>query len=124
MSRGGFRAGAGRPKGAKTVNIRTPFIGTALVPLSPNDNPELPKAKSMAAKTKLTPLAFMLQVIADEGLDLNLRLRAAACAAPYVHARKQETGVGKKERDQETAKEAAVGKYLPPEAPGVYSPLN
>ncbi len=106
MPRGGYRPGAGG--------------SSVLRPLA-SDTPELAAAKRKASITKLTPLAYMLQVINDEALDVNLRLRAAACAAPYVHARKQETGVGKKERDQETAKEAAVGKYLPPEAPGVYS---
>ena len=113
MPRGGYRPGAGRPRGEQEIKKTTP-----LPPMPPRAlNKEL-------NKHKLTPLAYMLQVINDDRADEALRLRAAACAAPYVHARKQETGVGKKERDQETAKEAAVGKYLPPEAPGVYSPLN
>lgn len=109
MPRGGYRPGAG---GSTVARIRS------------GDPPNLIAAKRATTINKHTPLSYMLEVLNDTALDVNLRLRAAACAAPYVHARKQDEGVGKKERDMEAAKEAAVGKFMPRDPPGTYSKLN
>jgi hypothetical protein len=39
----------------------------------------------------LSPLEFLLSVVRDETRDIAVRLDAAKCAAPYVHARLQTT---------------------------------
>jgi hypothetical protein len=44
-----------------------------------------------AQKMGLTPLEFLLSVMADETKDIAARLDAAKSAAPYVHARLQTT---------------------------------
>ena len=46
-----------------------------------------------AQKLRLTPLEFLLSVFRDETKDIAIRLDAAKCAAPYVHARLQTTTV-------------------------------
>jgi hypothetical protein len=65
--RGGFRPGAGRPKGARA------------------------KATELAVKRAGTegilPLEFMLAIMRDEEADVALRVDMAKAAAPYVHAR-------------------------------------
>ena len=39
----------------------------------------------------LSPLEFLLAVVRDESKEIAVRLDAAKCAAPYVHARLQTT---------------------------------
>lgn len=65
--RGGFRANAGRTKGAS--NKRT-----------------LETAKAVE-ESGLTPLEYMLSVMRDVKAEEKDRLSAANMAAPYVHAK-------------------------------------
>lgn len=65
MAKGGSRPGAGRPRGSRNK-------ATAA------------KAAEIAA-SGLTPLDFMLAVLRDESAERDVRLDAAAKAAPYVH---------------------------------------
>jgi hypothetical protein len=69
MPRGGARHGAGAKPGAKH-----------------RFDKEL--AKRLAEAGELTPLDIMLAMMNDATLDPEMRLRAAAGAAPYVHRRK------------------------------------
>ncbi|TCZ61270.1 hypothetical protein [Roseicella aquatilis] len=64
MPRGGYRPGAGRPKGSPTIRV-----------------PEL------AAEGEADPLAYLLAVMNDPAADPARRDRAAIAALPYVHAR-------------------------------------
>lgn len=41
----------------------------------------------------LSPLEFLLSLVRDESKEIVVRLDAAKCAAPYVHARLQTTTV-------------------------------
>ncbi|MFD2298389.1 hypothetical protein QRO11_12085 [Paracidovorax citrulli] len=52
---------------------------------------------------------FLLQVMRDEEEDSRLRIQAAQIAAPYVHAKKGESG--KKAEKQEAAQKAAGGRF-------------
>ena len=70
MPRGGPRAGAGRPPGAR--NRRSQLIE---------------EAARQAAETGLMPMEFLLNVMRDEAQPIAVRLDAAKAAAPYVHAR-------------------------------------
>lgn len=63
--RGGFRAGAGRPRGSRTVKI--------------------PTTTSEAAG--LSPLAYLLSVMNDAAEPVETRMRAAGLALPYCHAK-------------------------------------
>ena len=87
MPSGGYRPGAGRPKGSKSKSNAVYLKGDAYM-------------------ERLTPLEFLLQVMRDESLDVNIRLRAASLAAPYCHVRKGE--VSGKEEVKERAKRAAL----------------
>lgn len=103
MARGGARPGAGRPKKA---------AGT--VPQATEATVNRPR-KSLGG---MSPLEYMLDVMNDDDADPARRDRMAMAAAPFVHARAEASGPGKKERKQEAAKEAAkAGKFAPPAAP-------
>jgi len=95
MPRGGYRPGAGRPKGSKGKTKKT------ICPIGQ-------KAEPTTAGETLTPLAFMLQVMNDESEDPDMRARMAIAAAPYIHAR---AGEGKKQDKTDKAKAAGKGKY-------------
>lgn len=73
MARGGKRPGAGRPRGAK--NKRT----ITRVPLLP--------ARAHRQAVEELPLDVLLKAMRDPNNALELRLAAAAKAAPYFHAR-------------------------------------
>lgn len=73
MGHGGSRPGAGRPKGS--VNRRTREL------------------QERVEASGLSPLDYMLSVMADTSLDQAMRLDAAKSAAPYVHARLSSTEV-------------------------------
>lgn len=89
--RGGYRAGSGRPPGSKTQKRHVRKDGTA--------GPDR------------TPLEFLLATMNDASLDVATRLRAAATAAPFVHAKPVEVVVGKKEQAQRDAMAVATGAW-------------
>jgi hypothetical protein len=93
MARGGFRPGAGRPKG-RTGKTKTIPITTA--------------------GESLTPLQFMLRVLNDPKQDPDMRARMAIAAAPYVHPK---AGEGKKNDRADRAKKAGAGKFAQGKAP-------
>ena len=64
--RGGYRAGAGRPRGSKTARLPAPAITEA---------------------GDLSPLDFLLAVMNDPAEPTEVRLRAAGMALPFVHAK-------------------------------------
>ena len=101
MARGGYRPGAGRPKGSKGKTKKT--ICTTVQKTEP----------TRAGKT-MTPLEFMLAVMNDESEDPDMRARMAIAAAPYIHSR---AGEGKKQDKAEKAKAAGKGKYAQGKAP-------
>jgi hypothetical protein len=93
--RGGFRPGAGRPKGSK--NIRP----TGWPVLSP---------EAAAQQSGLTPLAYLLSVMRDPTADPVRRDRAAQVAAAYVHAKPSSRAV--EEDDDSDAEGVAEWKEL------------
>lgn len=97
MARGGFRAGAGRPKGIDKQNQEK--LAEAIANADPN----------------MTPLDFILSIVRDPTAKQDDRLRAAAIAAPFCHARAGEAG--KKTERKEAAAKAAMGKFMTPAAP-------
>lgn len=94
MARGGYRPGAGRPKGAKS---------------KPKDEVYVPPQE--------TPLEYMLAVMNDPGADSARRDRMAIAAAPFVHPRKEPVGQGKREAADAAAKRASTGKFASAEPP-------
>ena len=97
MAKGGYRPGAGRPKGAKNKS-------------------KMADIKADTPLEILSPLEFLLQVMRDDNQDTNTRLRAASLAAPYLHPRAGD-GPGKKEDAKERAKKAASGIFAPGKPP-------
>lgn len=100
MARGGFRPGAGRKKGSKTVKAS-----------SATKKPDIPAdIASDAAAEQMDPLSYMLKVMNDPQADPARRDRMAVAAAPFCHSRKAE-GKGKKDEREDRAKAAASGRF-------------
>lgn len=66
MARGGYRPGAGRPKGARN---------------------KLTILRDVAAQYGTTPLDYLLSLMRDETLPVNIRMFAAKAALPYCTPR-------------------------------------
>lgn len=66
MPRGGYRPGAGRPKGAKN---------------------KLTVLREVAAEYGMTPLDYLLGIMRDESLPVEVRMFAAKAALPYCTPR-------------------------------------
>ncbi|SDJ31448.1 hypothetical protein [Paracidovorax citrulli] len=128
MPRGGARPGAGRPRKSAPADAPKPAAPAKKRPTTKKD--EAPPLDADGYKTDpswpfgqerppappppkdlsdLTPLDFLLQVMRDEEEDSRLRIQAAQIAAPYVHAKKGESG--KKAEKQEAAQKAAGGRF-------------
>lgn len=94
MPRGGYRPGAGRPKGTGKAATVAP-ARAAQVPA--------PVGK------RQTPLEYMLDVLNDASADAARRDRMAIAAAAFVHEKPGDGPQGKKERAAEEAKTAGLG---------------
>jgi len=93
MAKGGYRPGAGRPKGSRTKSKK-------------KADADIPVA---AAMENMTPLDYMLKIMRDPNEDQDRRCRMAIAAAPFCHARKGE-GSGKEDRAKR-ARTAGTGKF-------------
>lgn len=87
MARGGYRPGAGRPKGSSSK----------------------PAAKSVEIRQNLTPLEYMLAVMNNPKAEPDRRDRMAIAAAPYCHQRAADRQRGKKDLAAEAAQHAGDG---------------
>lgn len=105
MASGGFRAGAGRPKGAKAPKAKPIKVA--------------PDIKKAARQSGMTPLDYMLTVMNDSESDSDRRDRMAIAAAPYVHEKPSDRTLGKKEQQQlEADRVASNSKFATPRPPG------
>jgi hypothetical protein len=111
MPRGGYRAGAGRPKGAKSPKALA-------LTKAPTD------IKKAARKSKLNPLEYMLEVMNDEKADDARRDRMAVAAAPFVHVKPGDKPAGKKEAAAEAAQVAGSGTEWGDDLRGPQAGLN
>jgi len=115
MARGGFRPGAGRPKGTIKEVTKQPRRSKVGEPL-----PAIPA--TLAPETieeiapDLLPLDHFLKVIRDPLESKDRRDRAAAVLLPFLHEKAGAKG-GKKEEREDAAKKAASGKFAVPSAP-------
>ena len=95
MSSGGYRPGAGRPKGtARQIE---------------QDARQMSEAQS--------PLEYMLGVMRDPEADAQRRDRMAIAAAPFVHGRPTADAPGKRQRQALDAEAAARGRFAAPAPP-------
>lgn len=120
MARGGYRPGAGRPKGSGTKAKKA----EAKALPAPADQPK-------AARTETTvelliplpedaePLDYLLHVMRDRGVEPERRDRAAIAALPYVHARK--APANKKDEAAERARQAHTGRFSAPPPPSKFA---
>lgn len=104
MASGGFRAGAGRPKGAKAPKAKVIKVA--------------PDIKKAARKSGMSPLDYMLTVMNDSDADNDRRDRMAIAAAPFVHEKPSDKALGKKEQAQaEAERVVSAGKFATPPPP-------
>lgn len=107
MPRGGYRPGAGRPKGKQPKW----FPKDKVIDAQPTTNEEIKQEVSSAVSSSdITPLEYMLKVMRDETQPKDRRDRMAALAAPFCHSRAGEKG-GKKQEREAAAKEAGKGRF-------------
>jgi hypothetical protein len=105
MASGGFRAGAGRPKGATAPKAKPIKVAKDI--------------KKAARQSGMSPLDYMLTVMNDEEADGERRDRMAVAAAPYVHAKASDAAGGKKEQAQAEAERLTKdSKFAVPAPPG------
>lgn len=103
MSRGGYRPGAGRPKGAKTL--------------------KLDKATGAAASgAGRDPLEYLLGVVGDDSADPDLRVRCAVAALPYTSPKAGANSKAKRRLDAETAEIGTEWDALLNDIPEKYRP--
>ena len=96
MAKGGYRPGAGRPKGSPNK------------PKATDQQPTPAPAPQVGS-----PLEYMISVMNDLAADDARRDRMAIAAAPYVHGKADAVAPGKKEQRQEAAEKVASGKFAP-----------
>ena len=89
MASGGYRAGAGRPRGSTSKKLTKKDVKVI---------------KKSAKLSELTPLEYMLAVMNSTEADDERRDRMAIAAAPYVHEKAADKKLGKKEQKLEAAK--------------------
>ena len=104
MARGGYRPGAGRPKGSSSdesmlaIRAATKALG----------KPEVGTVPEVGGQS---PLDYMLSVMRDPEIDGTRKDRMAIAAAPFMHARADTAKVGKKEQRNEAAASVATGRF-------------
>ena len=91
MASGGYRAGAGRPRGSTSKKL---------------SKKDVKVIKKSAKLSGITPLEYMLEVMNSTEADDERRDRMAIAAAPYVHEKAADKKLGKKEQKLESAKKA------------------
>jgi hypothetical protein len=105
---GGYRPGAGRPKGSKSAK------SAHTTPPKPSAHPRRTGVKGfITPPTNLpfdeTPLGYMLRTMNDPDVDPVRRDRMAIAAAPFMHPRMYENRIPKKEALRAEAEKAADG---------------
>ena len=118
MPSGGARKGAGGPRltpemaAVKKLNRIATKAAVEII------------AKTQAAgvlsaeNSTLTPLEYMMALIRNPLVDEARRDKLAIAAAPYFHKKLDGGGIkGKKDAQNEAAKDAAIGKFRSGQAP-------
>jgi hypothetical protein len=90
--RGGYRVGAGRPKGSRNLTPK------------PIDMAAVQRIAGSKVAANMTPLQYMLLIMNDPEVDPLRRDRMAIAACAYCHPRAADTG--KKSRATEDAETA------------------
>lgn len=106
MPHGGFRPGAGRPRGARNLSTLARERGGTPAELSSNPG------------EVLSPGEYLLRRMNDPAASPAERLRCAAALLPFYHARISEHRRGKKEIAEEEAlavsEDSFWATHLPP----------
>ena len=121
MPRGGARVGAGRPK--KGAVRATPEQKMAIARAEAELKRQAIEAGRPAGTPPelgspdedLSPLDFLKAVQNDKKNPLDLRMRAAVAAAPYVHFKPREGGI--KDERKKKAQTVGAGSRFAPSAP-------
>jgi len=116
MARGGYRPGAGRPRGAKSK--AKPVVVAATAKRARPRKTIVEVAPAADAPASDTPLGYMLSVMNDNKADEVRRDRMAVAAAPFMHPRMADNRVGKKDGQKDAAARAGrSGRFAAPAPP-------
>jgi hypothetical protein len=105
MARGGYRPGAGRPRGSNKLPAQA---GVAVAALTASQRDSLEFA---------TALEFAMSVINNPAETIDARIRMAIAAMPFQSAKLESIGAGKKDAKAEAAKAASSGRFAAPAPP-------
>lgn len=112
MSRGGFRVGAGRPKGART---RAKEAAAKQQPTTTSPvTTEQPAPATPPRVAFKTAIEFAMSVINDPDADAADKVRLAIALMPFQAPKLAE----KKADDGKGAKRSVSSKFAPPPPPG------
>ncbi|WP_193188830.1 hypothetical protein [Nisaea sediminum] len=118
MARGGYRPGAGRPKGSRTSPEKK--AAKKAKSTKPNKPSEKPTAapETEATDEQLMPVDYLIKVINDPSANADQKMRAAIAAAPFVHTRTADNKPGKKQQAADRANAASSsGRFAVPAGP-------
>lgn len=115
MARGGYRTGAGRPRGVKNGSGKQ----AAKPPADVTD--KAPLTIEIQQGGEPASLAFLRAVMLHPEVDVRIRIDAAKALLPYDAVRKD--AAGKRKDAEETAKKAGTGKFAPSAPPRTASVL-
>jgi phage terminase small subunit len=143
MPRGGYRPGAGRPKGSKTgakkavfgPDYAAIFGGDPIPPAlgEPNSSPAgrtagmpgeplpaddvVPAWRDPQKVVQMTPLEYALAVMRDHTVPGDRRDRLCAILLPYLHKRVADARPTKKDLKEEAAERASQSRFAPSAPP-------
>lgn len=102
MARGGYRPGAGRPKGAKSTAPTERQVDAAERTL---------QASPRRSKKFKTALDFAMAIINDPDAPIDAKIKLAQAAMPFQSPKVAAGGLGKKDAAQQAAKTAGAGSH-------------
>lgn len=108
MASGGYRPGAGRPRGQKRA---VQELKSAVVGKGTN------KPRESAPKTFESAMDYAMEIINDPEADIARKDRLAIALLPFQHPKLETTAIGKREAGARAAKTAASGRFGPPQPP-------
>lgn len=120
MPKGGFRAGAGRPrKDGKPIQRKAVLLKTPEKTETATEKRLNVAAERVAEAIGIRPdgdaEAFLAGVMGNEDVDLRIRMDAAKSLLPFQ--KKKAGDIGVKEERKEAAKEVSKGRFAPSAPP-------
>lgn len=117
MARGGFRPGAGRPKGSGKGSVQGRVGDGVRSRLGRAEMDRVVAELRDGSPRFRTALEYAMHAINDPGTPDDVKVRLAVAAMPFQHAKLADKTVGKKDEAADAAKKAGEGRFATPAGP-------